>query len=160
MKTFLIQGSAQWVRVLGAPPAGYDNGPAEWSFDLVLNEKSKKEYLASGGDPFYVRLDKESGNEFIKFVRKAIKKDGNKSQPIRVVGPDGTDWPQENLIGNGSTVNVRYSLNPVNSKGTQRMKPSAMAIQVWEYKKYSKSEFPVKEVTPGTTEENWDEDAA
>lgn len=162
MKTFLIRGVAQWVRILGAPPPGYDNGPAEWSFDLILDEKSKKEYLASGGDPFYVKVDKETGNEQIKFVRKAIKKDGTKSQPIRVAGPDGAEWPQDTLIGNGSIINVRYSLNEVNSKGTKRMKPSAMAVQVWEHKKYMKNEFPVKEgsVTPAAAEDNWDDEAA
>ena len=164
LKTYLIQGSAKWCKILGDAPPGYDNGPNEWSVDVVLDEKGKKDYLASGGDAFYIKSNKD-GQEFIKFTRKAVKADGEAAKSIRVVDHRGEEWDQTKLIGNDSTINVSFSLNEVKSKGTKRLKPSILAIQVWDWKPYKvKSEFPVKEDTNIATStppsEDWAEEAS
>lgn len=148
IKTSLVQGRARWCKILGSAPPGYDNGPNEWTFDLMLDDKGKKDFLASGADPFYLREDKVTGESFVKFSRKAVKQDGTEAKPIRVLDHHGEEWNQSSLIGNGSTLNVQYTLNSIKSKGTQRNKPSVLAVQVWDHQKYvPKSSFPVKEST-------------
>lgn len=148
IKTTLVQGKARWCKVLGTAPPGYDNGPAEWTFDLMLDEKGEKDFLASGADLFYLREDKVTGEKFVKFSRKAVKQDGTDSKPIKVLDHHGDDWNQSELIGNGSVCNVQFTLNQVKSKGQQRNKPSVLAMQIWEHQKYKpKSSFPVKEST-------------
>ena len=146
IKTTLVQGKARWCKVLGAAPPGYDNGPNEWTFDLVLDDKGVKDFLSSGADKFYLREDKTTGESFVKFSRKAVKQDGTEAKPIRVIDHRNDEWNQSELIGNGSTVNVQFTLNEVKSKGQKRMKPSILAMQVWDHQKYKpKSSFPVKE---------------
>jgi hypothetical protein len=145
LKTYRIQGIASYAKVLGAAPPGYDNGPAEWTVDVVLDEQGKKDFLASGADQFYIKTDKE-GREFVRFTRKAIKKNGEEAKPIQVVGPDGKDWDQKTLIGNGSVLNVKFALNEIEHKKQKRLKPSVLGIQVWEHVPYkAKSDFPIKE---------------
>lgn len=144
LKTYRIQGLASYAKILGAAPPGYDNGPAEWTVDVLVNEDNKNLYLASGGDPFYIKADKE-GREFIRFSRKAIKKDGGESKPIQVVGPDGQEWDHSVLIGNGSVLNIKYALNEIEHKRVKRLKPSVLGIQIWDFVKYvPKSDFPVR----------------
>lgn len=155
IKLYPVRGKARWCRVLGKAPPGYDNGPAQWTLDVVLDEEGKKQFLASGADKFYVKVDKNTGEEYVKFTRNAIRKDGTEAKPIQVVGPDGKDWDQTKLIGNDSIVNVRFSLNEVTSQGKKRRKPSIIALQVWEHQKYEgKSLFETKE----TPTEDWSEE--
>lgn len=165
LKTYLLKARVKWCKILGEAPPGYDNGPAEWTLDAILDEQGVADYVASGGDPFYVR-DSKDGERFIKFTRKAIKKDGEKAQSIRVLDHRGEVWDQNKLIGNDSVVNIQYSLNEVNSKGKKRLKPSVLAVQVWDWKQYqSKSAFPTRDEplneSPVTSETSdtpaWDE---
>src|SRR6201996_4180955 len=122
IKTALIQGKARWAKVLGAAPPGYDNGPAEWSLDVVLDEKGQKDFLSSGADKFYLKTDNKTGEVFVKFSRKAVKQDGTEAKPIKVVDHHGDEWNQSTLIGNGSTLNIQFTLNTVKSKGVMRNK--------------------------------------
>lgn len=155
IKTHLVRGQASWCKIIGAAPPGYDNGPAEWSFDLILDEEGKKTFLASGADKFYVK--NRDGKDFVRFVRKAVKQDGEAAQPIRVVDHRGQPWDGKTLIGNGSTLNVNFTLNEVKSKGVKRLKPSVLSVQVWDLKKYQgKSEFPVKDEPAAAVEAEWD----
>lgn len=154
-KTYFITGKASWAKILGTPPAGYDNGPPEWSFDLILDEKGKADFLASGADKFYIRQNKE-GQDFVRFVRKATKQDGTEAKPISVIDHQGTEWNQKTLIGNGSILNVKFANNEVKSKGTKRLKPSVLAVQVWEHSPYkAKSDFPVKADTSDGATPAW-----
>lgn len=150
LKVHLISGKSKWFKALGTPPPGYDNGPNEWSFDVVLDEKGKADFLASGADPFYIKTDKD-GEEFVRFTRKEVKQDGTKAKPIAVIASDGSDWNPGIKVGNGSTLNVSFTLNEVKSKGTKRLKPSVLKVQVWDHVKFeNRNEFPTKpvEVTP------------
>ena len=145
----LSKGSTQRLKIIGPAPKGYGtepgNGDPEWSFDLVLTPETKKEYLSTKGDAFYIKKDNKTGEEFIRFVRKAQRKDGTDANPISVIDHRGDEWNPKELIGNGSVLNVSYALNAVKSKGTQRLKPYVLAVQVWDHQKYKpKSDFPVK----------------
>lgn len=143
LKTYLIKGRAKWAKIIGKAPPGYDNGPAEWSIDILLDDQGKKDYVASGADKFYLREDKE-GQTFVKFTRKAEKKDGTPSKPIEIVDHKNQAWDNR-LIGNDSVVNVCFTLRPVKSKGKERLKPSILSMQIWDYLAYKpKGPFAAK----------------
>lgn len=152
MKSYIISGKASYAKVLGAPVPGYDENQKEWTVDLILDEEGKQKFLESGADKFYIKENKE-GQEYVKFTRKAVRMDGTSANPIPVVGPDGKDWDQEKLIGNGSQINVRYALSEVKSKGTKKLKPVCLAIQIWEHVPYTRTSFPTK--STNIVEEAW-----
>lgn len=144
IKTYFVQGKSNFAKVLGAPVKGFDDNTFEWTVDLLLDAENKKKLLESGVDKFYVKEDKE-GQEYVRFTRKAVKKDGTKANPIEVIGPDGQPWPQDRLIGNGSVLNIKYSINEVKSQGKPRRKPYCLAIQIWEHEPYRlNTGFPTK----------------
>jgi hypothetical protein len=145
IKSNMITGLSWYAKILGDAPPGYEDGPAEWVLDLILDEKAKNAYLESKGDPFYVKVNKDTGKEYIRFVRKETKKDGSKANPIEVVGPDGKPWDQKVKIGNDSELNVKYCLNEITHKGAKRLKPYLLGVQVWEHQPYDDTgKFPTK----------------
>ena len=144
IQTYLIQGSALYCKIIGAPVPGFDEDSLEWTFDLVLNAAQEKELLSTGVAPQYIKNHKTGNERYVRFTRKAIKKDGSKGAPIRVVDAQGHDW-DDRLIGNGSVLNVAYTLNTVGKGKETRMKPSVLSVQVWDHKAYKpKSSFPTK----------------
>lgn len=134
LRTYIVQGKAKWTKLLGEPRPGYDESSKEWSVDLYLDEEGKKEFLASGADKFYVKSNEDG--EFVRFVRKATKADGSAGRPVSVEDDHGQPWDQQRLIGNGSILNIKYSLNTVKSKGQMRNKPSIIAVQVWNHEPF------------------------
>ena len=61
-----------------------------------------------------------------------------------MVDAQGHDW-DDRLIGNGSILNVAYTLNTVGKGKDARQKPSVLSVQVWDYQAYKpKSAFPTK----------------
>lgn len=156
IKTYLVSGEASYAKVLGKAPPGYEDGPAEWVVDVILNKDGIEQYKKSGGDEFYIKTNKDTGAQYLRFSRKAIKLDLSEGKPIQVVDHEGKEWDQTKLIGNGSKLNVKFSLNEVKSKSTKRLKPSILAIQVWEHKKYeSKTGFPTRVDTPEEAAQDW-----
>lgn len=144
LKTFVIRGKSSWCKIIGKAPPGFDNGPPEWSLDLYLDDENTKKLLSTGVDKFYLRKNKESGAAFVRFVRKAQRSDGTDSNPIRVVDHNNNEWDNK-LIGNDSTLNVCYAINEVKSKGTKRLKPVIISVQVWDHVKYTpKGPFETK----------------
>jgi len=144
----MIQGPIAWAK-LGAPQPGYTKSELEWSFEVGLSEDNQKRFRDQEiGDYIKPAVNKNGkehvlGMDYVKFSRKAKKRDGTDAQPIRLVGPDGKDWPANKKLGNGTIVNVKYALNEKASGG---MKPGVLAVQVWEYKPYEGEEdFPVRE---------------
>lgn len=157
IKSYIIRGKARWAKILGKAPPGYDNGPAEWSIDLYVDDDNKQLGISNGIDPFYFK-ESDNGEVHLRFTRKAVKQDGTEAKPIRVIDHKGEEWDQTKLIGNDSVLNVSYTLNEVKSKGKKRLKPSVLAIQVWDHAKYKpKSEFPVREdISSETTDQGED----
>lgn len=160
-KTHTIQGKASWLKILGEPVGGYPNGtgPKEWTGDIILDDKAIKSYLKSGGSDFYIKENKE-GQKYLRFVRKAIKRDGTPGKPFSVVDHANRPWPQDVLIGNGSVINVAYTLNEVGFGKEKRLKPSALAIQVWNHVPYDATKggsvFPTRnDIDDVTPSEEW-----
>lgn len=148
----MITGPIYWSKILGEPQPGYQGKGREWSFDLGVDQKTEKKLAELEVSDYIKTKDGHaSGGKFIKFKRNAVKADGSAAKPFKVVGPDGKDWPDDKRIGNGSIVNVKLAIN---EKQDGKMKPSAVAIQVWEYVPYEGGEeFPTRQQDG---EENWD----
>lgn len=145
----MIQGPIAWAKVLGKPQPGYTKSQLEWSFDVGVDKATAKKLKELEVADYIKPATNDKGKthvlgtDYIKFSRREIKVDGTKAKPIRVVDANGKDWPEDKMIGNGSIVNVKFA---VNEKKTGGMKPSVIAIQVWEYKEYEGGEsFPTRE---------------
>lgn len=152
----LIQGVIYWGMVLGAPFKGkFHNG---WSFDLSIDEETQKKLLEAGMKKDYLKNKGDDRGTFVQFRRDAVKTDGTPGKAYQVIGPDGNEWPQTKLIGNGSVVNVIVTLNERTFRGEKFLKPSALKLQVWNHEKYeNNSGFPQRETTEDekASKENW-----
>jgi hypothetical protein len=86
--------------------------------------------------------DPKDGDErterFISFRHKELKKDGTKADPIRIVDSGNSPWG-DGLIGNGSTVDVKFV---VRDYGTGRKKGVYIrALRVLDLVPYVAQEF-------------------
>lgn len=147
----LIQGKARWAKIVGKPQPGYDKTQLEWSMDVYIDEAAKEAMTAEG---VAGSIKNKGDGDYVSFKRRAIKRDGNPAQPIRVVDHHGNDWDNR-LIGNGSTVNVKFAINETTYNGKMTLRPSIIAVQVWDLVEFEKGEsFPTRESTPS---ESWSE---
>lgn len=153
LNTYILNGKAYFAKVLGTAPPGYNDGPPEWSVEVVPDEAGLKR-LNEQGATFYIR-DKANGPT-VQFRRKAIKRDGEPAKPIEVVDHNNKPWDHSKLIGNGSTVNICYTLNEVKDGKGKRLKPSILSLQVWDYIPYTpKSPFAAKAEDDVTSTKEW-----
>lgn len=128
----LIKGIGYFCRISGKPhKTKYSDG--EWSFDLSINETTKKELLMAGMKPSFIKNKGDQKGDFLTFRRKSTKADGSEGKPFDVRDHKNEPWDPKVLIGNGSTLNVVVSLNErTGQKGQGYLAPSAIAIQVWD----------------------------
>lgn len=156
----LLQGKAFYAKVLGKAQPAYTPGEFEWSIDIAIDPKTRDRLLEAGMSPDYVKDKGGERGEFIQFKRRSVTRNGEPGKPIEVVGPDKQPWDQRKLIGNGSTVNVKYLLNEVESGKKIKLKPGVLAIQVVDHIPYEGSnddDFP--EINEAG-EESWEVNAA
>lgn len=156
-KKFLFQATSKWAMVLGNPRKGYLDSGDEWSIDLYLSPEEKARLLKAGIGAHFIK-DRGEG-EYIKLIRKAVKRNGEVNPPIRVVDHHNEPWPQDRLIGNGSVVNVSVALHETSNPSKPKekyLKPNILSLQVWDWKEYKPDpnkpkpgEFPVKAVPGG-----------
>lgn len=148
----MMQGPIYWAKVTGEPQPGFTKSILEWSFDLGVTDNvleackkedvTLKQYIKPATNPKSGKTH-ASGMDYIKFIRKAVKADGTPGKPFKVVDNKGRPWPEDKRIGNGSIVNVKFS---VQETPQGNIKPSAIAIQVWELKEFEGDDaFPIAE---------------
>src|ERR1700675_2359524 len=127
MPGYLLQGKAFYAKVLGAAKPKYEvNEGNEWSVDVKLDEAGLALAKKLGIDK-KVRNRGDERGDFLTFRRNEIKGDKvTKNNPIKVLDNHGEPWDQKKLIGNGSIVNVKFSIY-VGRKGN---KPIILAMQV------------------------------
>lgn len=99
----------------------------QWCIDGVLDEATARELHAQG---LNVKKDKE-GDLILKFKRNVYRKDGNRNQAPRIVGPD--KQPFLDLIGNGSVCNIQYSTYDWDYAGKSGKGTDLIAVQVVEH---------------------------
>lgn len=150
-----------WAKVIGAPVAGYDEGSKEWSFDISVDDatvdgKPAMEVLkAAGLGPRIKNKGDDKGN-FLHLKRNAVKKDGEAAKPIRVVDNQNNVWGEE-LIGNGSIVNVQTDLGEYGTGKAKKITMRPLALQVWQHQKYEgKNSFKTKsDVSEDKVSKEW-----
>lgn len=141
--TKTLVGKAYFAKILGNPIPNYNKDGFEWTLDLGLDKEAVSE-LKSLGLASKIREGNEAhdGIPYITFRRSSTKKAGPKkgeaNPPIRVVGPDGQSaWDTDTLIGNGSTIAVRFNVNEtVTPQGKKSRRADVLAVQVRELVAY------------------------
>lgn len=135
-----IQGKAYWAKFKD-PVENFNKDGYEHSVDLAIDEATVKELKSLGLGPKI--KDNKEYSPYITFRRATVKKSGPKAgqpnEPIRLVGPDGkTEWDRNVLIGNGSTLNVKFSVNEVIGGPAKKkfIRQDILSAQVYEYVPY------------------------
>ena len=139
----IMQGKARYVKILGKPVDGYDKTEADkqWEFELVIDKETEAKLLPG----FNVKSDEKSGDRFVKFSRKAYKKDGEMAKQIAVADHKGADWDRSVMIGNGSTLNVLFENKEWEFGRKSGHRNSVIKVQVWEHIPYEgKDQFPTR----------------
>lgn len=137
----VVTGKAYWPK-LNKPVPNYNKDGDEWTVDVALDKAAVKQLKDYGLGSKIKNKGNEQG-DFITFKRATVKRSGPKkgeaNQPIRVISQDGkTPWDPHKLIGNGSTVKVKFTLNETTNLRTKEkgMRADPLAIQVFEHVEY------------------------
>lgn len=145
----MISGKAYWFKAQGSPKANRFNPDIpQWTFDLAVDDENAQKLLELGMKKTYLRNKDDERGTFISFARDAVKKDKSPGKPFNIVDAQGKPWDNTKNVGNGSELNVVVSLNERTFRGDTFLKPSAVAIQVWNLVKYDSGAFPTKAAEP------------
>lgn len=158
----MINGKGYWFKAAGKPRVNKYSNKEQWSFDLSITEDTQKSLLDKGMRKNYLRNKDDERGTFLTFVRDAVKQDGTDGKPFKIIDAHGNPWPEGKLVGNGSELNVVVTLNEREFNKQKFLKPSAVAVQVWNLVEYESGKFPTKELSdeviqdPAPTgTENW-----
>ena len=134
----VISGTAYWAKV-HQPHYDQYNEQGIFSIDVTVDAKTKKQLQDLGLGP-RIKNKGDERNDFITIKRKYTRKDGTKNSAPRVVDSKKTPISPDDLIGNGSKVNVAFDTYDYNVKGNQGVGSSLKAVQVIKLIEYSPSE--------------------
>jgi len=123
----IIKGKAMWAKVL-APVPNYAKDGFEYTLDLTL-EPSVVAELEEAGLGEKVKTGKYDAPH-IKFQLPTKSRKGQPLSAPEVVDVYGTPWPETTLIGNGSTLNVRFDIRKGEFNGKPWAKPGLRGVQV------------------------------
>lgn len=120
----------------------------QYCIDVIVDDESAKILEGQGLTVKRNATDKNGrvrGNVF-KCKRNAYRKDGTANRKPNIVGPDGKT-PFEELIGNGSTVNVQYNPYEWEFAGKKGTSADLVGVQIVEHVPYRgmESEFEAAE---------------
>lgn len=124
----IINGTAYWAKVVGAPGWGYKKQHKEWSIDVAISEDTRKALLAAGVDGASIKNKGDEKGDFLTFRRRETKANGDPGKPIAIVDAKGNDWDGKTLIGNGTLIQVKLALNE--QEGKKTFKPGLIKIRV------------------------------
>ena len=134
----VISGTAYWAKV-HQPHFDQYNEQGIFSIDVTVDAKTKKQLQDLGLGP-RIKNKGDERNDFITIKRKYTRKDGTKNSAPRVVDSKKTPISPDDLIGNGSKVNVAFDTYDYNVGGNQGGGSSLKAVQVIKLIEYSPSE--------------------
>lgn len=165
----MFQGKARYAKIVGKPVEGFDPGEKNkvWTTDVVIDEATEAKLVQEGAPASQFKTDDKTGERYITLKRKAYKADGTAAKPIKIKDDQTRDWDQDfedrpanQLIGNGSVLNVMYNINEWTFGKKKGMRVDPLAIQVWEHVKYEGgSQFPVADKRAQMKDnggENWE----
>ena len=125
---------AFWLK-LSTPEKKYMSEETQWSIVLHLSDKESRTMLKKK------LITKERFNDddvpFVKVTRSTHwKKSGDEKTPVKVVDMYGQDLDPRS-VGNGSTVNVQYSVRDWDFNGQKGKSMELVAVQVVELIEYT-----------------------
>ena len=127
----IISGKAHWASVL-SPNTKYE--PHKYCIDVELNEDTKQQAENLG------LIVKNKGSfDFITIKRNLLKKNGDERPAPFVKDSSNNPWDNQ-LIGNGSDVNVKFATYDYNFAGKAGVGTDLMAVQVVNLIKYGNDE--------------------
>lgn len=114
--TLVYRGKVQYAKVLGDPVHNWAKDGKEWKFDFIPNDPvaAAKELKSLGVGDRLRSLEDANGNprydgrKYMSFKQKAERNDGSANQPIKVVDLKGQPWPDDVLLGNETTVDLKF----------------------------------------------------
>lgn len=141
----MISGKAFWFKATGAPrPNKFNPKVPRWSFDISVDTENQQKLLEKGMKDSYLKNKGDERGTFLTFDRDSIKTDGSPGKPFRIVDGKNNPWPDGVEVGNGSDINVVVTLNEREFRGAKFLKPSAVAVQIWNLVAYEAG-FPTKD---------------
>lgn len=150
-----ITGTAFYAKVLGAPKPAYNPGEKEWSIDVCVSPDTVAK-LGTLGLSHEVKTKGDARGIFVSFKRRELKKKtGLPNGPITVLDQFAKGWPAEKLIGNGSTVSVKFKTFDVPAFGKRPAHKgwAILEIRVLDHVEYIPPAKPADEVSSDTV--NW-----
>lgn len=135
-----IRGTAYWAKILGEPRKNNFDDYREWTIDVSPDEDGLKLFKSLGiMDRLKDPRDGETRGRFITLKQRELRADGRRNDPIKVVNAAGEPWPEDILIGNGSTIDVKFNVKDY-GKG-KRKGVYIQAIRVLELVPFERVEF-------------------
>lgn len=131
--TRIISGKAYWAAII-EPNTTFE---PVWSVDISLDEKTKAIVEKDG---LTVKNKGDDRGDFVTLKRKVMKKDGTSRNGPTVKDSHNQPWGDQ-LIGNGSLVNVKYQPFEWKYAGKAGKSADLMAIQVVSLVSYTKDDF-------------------
>lgn len=106
-------GKIYWPKIVGerALHDNYDGDAKQWAYELVPDDTTflKEHKLLD-------RLkDKEDAKnpdkgEYLYLRKPELTRDGEKNEPIRIYDADNNPWPEDKLLGNGTSVDFKLQI--------------------------------------------------
>jgi hypothetical protein len=127
----IISGKAHWASVL-APNTTYE---PVYSIDLELDDDTKSTVEGLG---LTIKNKGDDRNDFVTIKRKLYKKNGDERPAPTVKDSANNNWDDQ-LIGNGSQVNVKFSTYDWTYAGKSGVGADLMAVQVVDLVPYGNS---------------------
>lgn len=132
-----LSGTIHWAKIFGKPHPNYGGDAMEWTFEFEPDADGVKVLKAN---KVADRLKTKEGRKpFLTLKRKELRNDGDKNEHIRVYDNDSIQWPEETLIGNGSSVDVKLDIRDYGVGKFMGIYPQA--IRVTKLVPYASSEF-------------------
>lgn len=139
-QTFVIRGKTSFAKILGDPVPNYEKTGKEWKMDLKIDKSVEKEMKAAGLGDRVKRKDGYLGGEpFMTFKQKELKADGTPAQAPTVQDIKGNPWDQNKLIGNDSTVDVKFI--KMDHGAGKKAGVYIRAVRVLDLNEYNRQEF-------------------
>lgn len=136
--TYVIHGTANWAKILGEPVPNYGGDNREWTIDVTPDAAGVK-ILTDLGVEQRIKDKGDDRGKFIQLRQREKRLDGSLNRAPAVVDEDGRPWPQDKLIGNGSTVDVKFTFRDYGPGKQPGIYPEAIRIR--EYKEYIPQHF-------------------
>lgn len=133
----ITNAKSMWVKI-AQPETKYGSDATQWSINLVVEDEVSRKWVKDGLAMKERFMDVDGKEACVIKIKKDTHwaKSGDAKTPVKVVDKFGQDV-DASKIGNGSIVNVQYSVKDWEFQGRKGRTPELMAVQVIELVEYA-----------------------